>query len=107
MLETEYCNTWSLTRDKQLHSILNLLRKHANVLDNGLNWSPRHAQYTSPQIQNDLIRLIGQQIQRSILADVRGAKWFGFIPDETPDVSHIEQVRYFPMPIDQIEYDGK
>ena len=74
------------------HSILNLLRKRDPVLNNFLNRSPRNAQYISPQIQNELIRLIGQQIQRSILVDVREAKWFGFIADETPDVSHIEQV---------------
>ena len=84
------------------HLILILLRKHDTVLDTGLNRSPRHAQYISPQIHIDSIRLIGQQIKRSILADVCEANWFYFIADETPDVSHIEQVRYSSMPIDQI-----
>ena len=81
-----------ISETSNFHSILNLLRKRDPVLDNFLNRSPRNAQYISPQVQNELIRLIGQQIQRSILADVREAKWFGFIADETPDVSHIEQV---------------
>ena len=75
-----------------IHSILNILRQHDPILDNFLKASLRHAQYISPQIQNEFIQLIGQQIQRSILADVREAKWFGFIADETPDVSRIQQV---------------
>ena len=44
------------------HSILNLLHEHGPILENFLKASPRHAQYISPQIQNEFMQLIGQQI---------------------------------------------
>ncbi|XP_072039158.1 uncharacterized protein [Amphiura filiformis] len=63
---------------------LKLLANHDVVLKRHLN-KPRlrNALYVSPQIQNELIDIIGQEfIQKSILKEVRDAKYFAIMVDE-------------------------
>ena len=48
--------------------------------------------YLSPTIQNELIAQIGTSLLRGLLSDIRAAKFFGVISDETTDAAGKEQV---------------
>lgn len=48
--------------------------------------------YTSPVIINEIINLMGQQVLRELLGEVRAAKWFTIIADEATDVSQNELI---------------
>ena len=75
-----------------LNLILRTLRDH-------LTHAPRNAKYMSPMIQNELIKLIGLEIRDSILKDVRAAKWYSIMADESTDSATVEQmslcIRFF------------
>jgi hypothetical protein len=47
--------------------------------------SDNRAKYTSPQIQNELIQLCGEQIRQELVDDCNKASWFAFIADEATD----------------------
>ena len=49
------------------------------------------ALYTSPRIQNEIISLLGAQIQAKITAEIRRNRFFSVLFDETTDVSQQEQ----------------
>ena len=52
----------------------------------------KHAQWTSPVIQNELLQIIADLIRERITNDVRASGWYGIILDETSDISRTEQV---------------
>ena len=52
----------------------------------------KHAQWTSPVIQNELLQIIADLIRKRIINDVRASGWYGIILDETSDISRTEQV---------------
>ena len=63
-----------------------------DVLAEHLSNAPRNAMYTSGDIQNQLISVLGDQIRDQILDQLRQAKWFTIIADEVTDVSNKEQL---------------
>ena len=48
--------------------------------------------YQSPQIINEIITLMGQDVLRGILVKIREAGYFGLMADETRDISNKEQL---------------
>ena len=52
----------------------------------------KHAQWTSPVIQNELLPIIADLFRERITNDVRASGWYGIILDETADISRTEQV---------------
>ena len=62
------------------------------ILAGHLQSAAGNAKYTSPQIQNEMISLIGSSIQEVICNKVHSASVFSVLMDETTDVSHTEQV---------------
>ncbi|CAC5420415.1 unnamed protein product [Mytilus coruscus] len=50
------------------------------------------AKYTSPDIQNEIINIIGNQIRTDIVDKCNSSKFFALIADESTDVSTREQV---------------
>ena len=52
----------------------------------------RNAQYTSPQVQNDLISCVGEWIRKQIIQDVITAQFFSVSADEAVDCSNKEQL---------------
>ena len=54
--------------------------------------APGDATYTSGQIQNELIDIIGRQIRQYIASQVQQAKWITVIADEVTDASNKEQL---------------
>ena len=65
------------------------------ILAGHLQSAAANAKYTSAQIQNEMIPLIGSSIQKVICDSVRQASVFSVLMDETTDVSHREQVAVF------------
>ena len=52
----------------------------------------KHAQWTYPVIQNELLQIIADLIRERIINYVRASGWYGIILDETSDISRTEQV---------------
>ena len=47
-------------------------------------------EYISPEIVNELIKLMGQAVLRQVLAEIKSTMWFSLIEDEASDISHNE-----------------
>ena len=79
--------------------ILTLATELDGTID--LSASPQNALYTSPDIQNELLHVIGNRIRRMIASEVKKSTYFSILSDETKDLSKQEQVtlviRYVDM----------
>ena len=49
-------------------------------------------EYISPDIVNEIIVLMGQNVLRTILAQIKTSMWFALIADEASDISHNEHM---------------
>lgn len=58
-----------------------------SILRNHLDTSPRNARYLSPQIQNELIPCLGDEIRERIVKQIEKSKFFSVMADETTDES--------------------
>lgn len=65
------------------------LAKEKPILKAHLENATYNAKYLSPDIQNELIELAGEEVLSSILSN---AKWFSIMADKCADVSNIEQM---------------
>ncbi|XP_026482791.1 52 kDa repressor of the inhibitor of the protein kinase-like [Ctenocephalides felis] len=69
------------------------------ALQHHLESSSANATYISKTVQNELIDVCAEVIQETILKNVREARFFSILFDETTDISHISQLslslRYF------------
>ena len=66
-----------------LRQLLSVCFEEPNSLEN---------KYMSPTIVNELIRDIAHTVLRSVLSEIRKAKWFSLLADETRDVANREQL---------------
>ena len=58
-----------------------------------LDWIKRKSdKYTSPDIQNEMLEILGKMVLRRIVADVQNALFYAIMVDETTDCSNQEQV---------------
>ena len=73
-------------------SLLKFRAETDPILEKHLAEAPRNATYISPQIQNELIELCSQQVVKPIFDEVKDAKFYSLLADETSDVSNTEQV---------------
>nr|CAD7402376.1 unnamed protein product [Timema poppensis] len=82
----------------------NFLSIEATILSSAGN-----AMYVSPIVQNELVHLIGEQIQTAILDRIKISIFFTILAEETTDISRVEQfsfcVRYFDVEIMDIRED--
>lgn len=62
------------------------------ILANHLVSSPRNAKYTSKNIQNELIGVVGQMIQKEIIDEVKRASFYSVIADEVTDAANKEEL---------------
>ena len=70
-----------------------LLRMKAEEDSNLGEWLKRKENvYTSPEIQNEIIKVMGLQVLRDISADLQGSPFLTVMADETTDSSNREQV---------------
>ena len=73
-------------------NFLQLLKVRAED-DEGLKkWLTKsQCKYTSPDVQNEILRIMALSILRDISSELAG-KWFTIMIDETTDVSNAEQM---------------
>ena len=73
--------------------------KYNPVLRDHLEKGDPRTMYTSPDIQNEIIEICGNQIRDEIVRKCNSAPFFGFMADEATDASTMEQMplclRYF------------
>ena len=72
--------------------ILQVVAKHDPVVQERLEQGPCNATYTSPDIQNMLLQIMGDMVRKSICDGVRQAGFFSLLADETKDASKQEQM---------------
>ena len=58
-----------------------------SILRNHLDSSPRNARYLSPQIQNELISCLGDEIRESVVKHIEKSNFYSVMADETTDES--------------------
>lgn len=69
-----------------------VLKEHNVHLQQSLEAGRISVSYLSPQVQNEFISLIGNEIKKEIISDIKKAKYYGIMFDTTPDISHVEQM---------------
>ena len=52
----------------------------------------RNQQYLSPEIINELITIMGNDLLRQLLSSIHGATWYAILADETADIANHEQL---------------
>lgn len=84
-------------KDSNFIALLEYQSKYNTVLRDHLETGDPKTKYTSPEIQNELIDICGEQIKSSIVKKCNSAPFFGFIADEATDSSTIEQMALFAI----------
>ena len=84
MLLSCHSNFWALLKFRIAAGDL-ILRDH-------LANAPRNAMYTSPDIQNQILDILGDHVREKILLKVRQAQAFTLIADEVTDCANKEQL---------------
>ena len=72
-------------------NLYQLLLLQAEECPNMKSWL-QNREYISPAIVDEIVRLMGQMILRSILDDIKSVQWYAIIADEATDVSGTEQL---------------
>ena len=62
------------------------------VLKDHAESAKRNAVYRSKTIQNEIIECCGEYLQEKLISEIKKAKFFSVLADETPDVSNKEQM---------------
>ena len=62
------------------------------VLKDHVESAKKNAAYRSKTIQNELIECCGDFIQEKLISEIKKAKFFTVLADETPDISNQEQM---------------
>ncbi len=83
-------------KDETNGNLQQLLRMKAEEDTNLKDWLRRKENvYTSPDIQNEIIKLMGLQILRNITSELQCSPFLAIMADETTDSSNTEQVTLF------------
>ena len=85
----------SLNRGVFLEFIHYLAENGDTVLADHLSEAAANATYLGPQSQNEMIVIVGEEIQQEVARRTAAAAVFSVTMDETTDVSHKEQVAVF------------
>ena len=72
--------------------ILELVANHDPGVRHRLADGPRNATYTSADIQNELLNVMGRIVQKQICRDIMKAGLYSILADETKDCSKCEQM---------------
>ena len=72
--------------------ILHLLAAHDSIVQQRLEKGPRNAMYTSAEIQNTLLHIMGEMVRKKVCAEVKDAEFYSILADETKDCSKTEQM---------------
>ncbi len=85
------CGSWTgKSEDGNLCNFIIWKSSFNATLQNHLETAPKNAKYITPKIQNELIASCGAEIEEEIVTEIKKAKYFSVLEDETMDVSSIE-----------------
>jgi hypothetical protein len=80
-----------------------VMREHLD----SVSGKPGCLSYFSPDIQYELINLLGARVCQTITSSIQKAKYYSIISDTTPDNAHIEQmlqiVKFVEIQCDSVE----
>uniref|UniRef100_A0A1X7UEJ2 DUF4371 domain-containing protein n=1 Tax=Amphimedon queenslandica TaxID=400682 RepID=A0A1X7UEJ2_AMPQE len=82
--------------------ILLLLSRYDHVIQDRLQKGPRNALYTSHDIQNTIIHIMGQIVRQKISNDIQRAGYYSLLVDETKDISKKEQMSFVIRYVDPV-----
>uniref|UniRef100_A0A1X7SJB9 DUF4371 domain-containing protein n=1 Tax=Amphimedon queenslandica TaxID=400682 RepID=A0A1X7SJB9_AMPQE len=74
--------------------LLDMISKHDLVVKNRLQHGPMNAVYTSHSVQDDLLRILGNNVVQIICSKVKVARLYSVIVDESRDSSKQEQMSF-------------
>ena len=74
--------------------LIHLQAQYDTVLQHHLQSAPRNATYLSADIQNQLIQAMGDEVLDEITKQLKEARFFSLLVDETSDISRQEQVSF-------------
>ena len=72
--------------------ILELIGNHDSVVGEKLWNGPQNATYTSPEVQNSVLQIMGEMLRSQICVEIKKASVFSLLVDETKDASESEQL---------------
>lgn len=72
--------------------LLSLLSKYNEVLYKKLKGGPKNTKYTHSSIQNEILEIASNLILSKINFEVKKAKYFSVMADETKDIRKVEQI---------------
>ena len=81
-----------LKNQGNFREILTLVANHDAVVREKLQDGPHNAMYTSPEIQNTILEIMGSLVRDKVCNAVREATVFSILADETKDASKVEQM---------------
>jgi hypothetical protein len=88
---------------KYLEKFDPVMREHLD----SVSGKPGCLLYFSPDIQNEMINLLGAKVRQTIISSIQKAKYYSIIFHTTPDNAHIEQmsqiVRFVEIQSDSVE----
>ena len=67
------------------------LQEHLKVYGNKGRGNPS---YLSSNISNEFILVMGGKVMSTILAEIQKAKYYSFSTDSTPDLCHVDQLKF-------------
>ena len=73
-------------------SLVRLLSRHIAVVRDRLESGPKNASWLGHDIQNELVSVMAKWVLSKIIAEVKNARYYTIIADETKDVSKSEQL---------------
>ncbi|XP_014283068.1 zinc finger MYM-type protein 1, partial [Halyomorpha halys] len=83
-----------------------LLRERAMDVPEMNLWLSKRDNYTSPQIQNELIEIMAHEVQKVLIQRIKSSPWYSLIVDGTTDVSSDEQLAMCARYTDQNHLDS-
>lgn len=93
------------SNDGNFRSLLRFRAKYGDeLLQNHISSSGSNSLYTSPTVQNELIHLIGEDIQTQIVKKIVKSKFFSILADGTTDIRKTEQFSLCIRYIDKEEF---
>ena len=83
--------------------------RHNEVLRHHLETADPRVKYTSPEIQNEIISICGEEIRRQIVEACNASPCYSFIADEATDSATLEQislcVRFYNLQEKEVQED--
>ena len=73
-------------------SLLTFISNHDQIVRKRIKEGPQNSKYTSPEIQNELLGVMGDMVLQTISNEVQKAGIYSLLADETKDISQKEQL---------------